>query len=340
MSEENRNTHIREEAAFWVARLSDGNLREKEKQKFHEWVKRSPYHEREIRELAKLWDGLDNLLAKDAFKAVTSSRSVLQRRPVFTLTSVFAFIFMIVLIASQFIDRSFPSRVSASYFAEIGQQKSVKLADGSHLLLNTNSQVEVNYSDNKRTIRLLKGEVFFDVAHNEKAPFVVLAKSGAIRALGTAFSVRLTQADIAVVVTEGRVELSTLTNPENLENKADTLPMQPKLLMNLEAGQSARFTDRIDAVENIDTDEIEKKLAWRSELLIFEGETLEQVIQDVSRYTPNEIIIRDPNLQNLRITGVFPTGKVSALMHTLDESFNIDVAYGKDKRIYLSRNSK
>ena len=165
---------------------------------------------------------------------------------------------------------------------------------------------------------------------------MVLAKAGAIRALGTAFTVRLDREDIAVMVTDGRVELSTLNSPKAVTGSADSLTMQPKVLMNLEAGQSARFTDRIDTVENINAAQIEKKLAWRSDLLIFEGETLGQVIQDVSRYTRSEIVINDPVLKDLRITGVFPTGEISALLHTLDESFDIDVAYGADEKVYLT----
>ena len=93
------------------------------------------------------------------------------------------------------------------YAAAIGEIREQELVDGSVLQINTDSQVNVEYSEGTRKIHLLRGEAHFDVAHDKDWPFQVYAGKGVVKAVGTAFSVRLEEEKISVIVTEGKVDL-------------------------------------------------------------------------------------------------------------------------------------
>ena len=103
-----------------------------------------------------------------------------------------------------------------SYSTAIGKQQLITLNDGSTVLLNTNSQIKVDYSDQARNITLVKGQAHFDVMPNPNQPFNVYAGTGLVKAVGTAFSVYLQPEIIEVTVTEGTVELSALDQPAPL----------------------------------------------------------------------------------------------------------------------------
>ncbi len=335
--ENENNLSVEEEAALWTARLSDGPLSGAQEKAFVAWVKRSPRHEQEIRALASFWDGLDRMLAEDQLKAVRSGGFVRRNLP--RLAQVAAVALVVFGFFSVYQGSEAPTEdagFEAQYSASIGNNKEVTLPDGSSAFLNTDSQIDVMYSETSRTIRLVKGEVLFDVTPNKNRPFVVLARTGVVRAVGTVFTVRLVENKVAVMVTEGRVELSSLSLPGSVLDDPDSISVQPKTLMSLEAGQTASFSDKIEAVSQIDADMIEKRLAWRDALLIFDGESLGDVIGDVSRYTPDKIIITSPELEELAISGVFPTGETSALIHTLEQSFGVSARYSADGTIYLS----
>ena len=105
-------------------------------------------------------------------------------------------------------------RSNGFYSTAVGQQQSTTLADGSVVLLNTNSQIKVNYNNEYRDIRLLQGEAHFTVAENAAYPFRVYAGNGRIEAVGTAFSVYLKDTTIDVTVTEGVVVLASVNHPK------------------------------------------------------------------------------------------------------------------------------
>lgn len=222
------------------------------------------------------------------------------------------------------------------YSSVVGEQKTVTLADGSEVILNTGSQIEVLYSENARNIRLVRGEALFDVAKNKERPFVVYAGTGAVRAVGTAFAVQLHHENVEVTVTEGLVELSSYTAPkaslvdELLEGDS------PQALANLAAGQTAKFSNVIETLETVEQDKIDQKLSWRSGILMLDGTTLEDVVKDVGRYTLLEFIIADAKIRDLRISGYFKTGETDVLLNTLESSFNIKVERTDNGIVYLS----
>ncbi len=99
------------------------------------------------------------------------------------------------------------------YITSIGEQRTVPLDDGSRIALNSNSQVQIEFTADKRTVRLLRGEAFFEVAHNKERPFVVIAGENEVTAVGTAFEVRYEPDHIDVTLVEGKVNVTSTAEP-------------------------------------------------------------------------------------------------------------------------------
>jgi transmembrane sensor len=257
------------------------------------------------------------------------------------------------LIAYQLLTPTFMANGHANnvYTTRIGESRSFDLDDGSQLWLNTNSQVKVDYTSQSRRIVIDSGEAYFKVAKNPDRPFEVYAGSRMVRAVGTAFSVYRKKDAVEVTVTEGRVDLEavkTTTSPKTVEvtdegtdtfgssgsstginvtNEADD---QRELLGMLVAGQSivlSGSSESMDKAITHDKKELARQLSWRDGLLVFEGETLEEVLQEVSRYTPIKIEIADKEIEGMRIGGQFQIGKMDALFDVLETGFGLQVSY-------------
>lgn len=254
------------------------------------------------------------------------------------------------------------------YVTVIGERSTFTLSDGSVVTLNTNSELVVDFSEGRRDIRLSRGEANFDVAKNPDRPFVVRAGDGVVWAVGTAFSVRysatageLDSPTVDVVVTEGAVKVFTdisKASDARLTVDTDELQQAKQAAANaasgsaagyaiepllgrereslLTVGQSLRYAEVIKTREQIAPEKIEKQLAWRRGVIIFDGETLEQALLEVSRYTDKELRIVDPSIRHIPVGGHYKTNNIDALLSSLSEGFGIVVKQVDDKHVHLS----
>ena len=259
------------------------------------------------------------------------------------------------------------------YATAIGKQATIPLADGSSVHLNTNSQIRVDYTDGHRNIHLVQGQAHFDVAKNKALPFRVYAGKGRVQAVGTAFTVYLREQDVDVLVTEGKVALATQMAVPPDEPAADVRPVSastesaqgqlaaandPEYYLAIPVEQLGLLTegqgttlvlaqsnesDSLEGVQKLKpmaADSIERRDAWRKGLLLFAGDTLEDVVAEVSRYTTITIEIVDPALKKIRIGGQFRVGDVDAMFDVFEENFGLRVTMlGKD-RVQISMADK
>ncbi|WP_019028930.1 FecR family protein [Colwellia piezophila] len=265
----------------------------------------------------------------------------------FKLTTVSACLLVGLIFINSMINN--PMESDSQYYAtNIGEYKKQILADGSTLWLNSNSKVRVDYSENFRRIALITGEAHFEVQKDATRPFEVYAMNRLVRALGTAFSVHKLKGRVEVLVSEGTVELAIvddvlLLKPNDLlpstniqlKQKEQTItrfnePVKvSKYLGKLSAGQSMSISAISTAEDNhivhLDKSELGRKLSWLNGQLVFAGETLEEVVTEISRHTEIKIDIPDPELRKLRIGGHFDTGETDKLFYLLDSGFGIVV---------------
>lgn len=330
-------------AASWLAQLDGGDLSPADMAAFCEWLNRSPEHRETLIRMARLWSGLDDVLAARIDNALAATDSMgsgkrvslvgalmktfpLRTSAVFAASALLVVVSAFVIFADPFGFDSGPQK--AVYASAIGEQKTMALEDGTQVRLNTGSSLEVDYSAAERSVRLLEGEAWFDVAHNGKRPFVVYAGDGAVRAVGTSFAVRKKANVIDVTVTSGRVILSNLKRDDN-----DTSSPYP--LATLEAGHQALFDEKVESVASLDTAELDRRLSWRSGFLRFDGQPLTEVVDEISRYTTVRIIIDDAALQELRIGGYFQTGDVETLLEILEQSFGVAHTWEGEEQVLL-----
>ncbi len=348
---------VESEALAWIAQLNGDNISEQDLAAFREWVNRSPAHQREIKELSQLWSGLNYLTTMDEpIRRADSVAKQLRKRqsrrvwfkraivPVCSFAIALIVVFGLPNVPTMSTDSILSSeevRLNVPVFlkTEKGEFQVYTLEDGSKITLNTNSHIEVNFSKSQRDVRLLKGEAFFSVAHDEKRPFLVFANDGIVRAVGTAFSVHLKDDGINVLVSEGSVELSAIEPilPTSIMNYASDESAQMTSLGIIKAGHSAKIADRQASISIVSNETISSELSWRSGRLDFTGEGLEEAIKEYTRYTDQDIKIIDSEIKDIRVGGSFPTGETDLFFKTLELQFGIKVEKVEENSVSLSK---
>ena len=342
---------VQQEAAAWVAMLDRDELSEQEQTALREWLQADPHHLEVIRKMLLIWGDLDRMavLAKlfpmPAEPANRPVRGWLGTVALMGIAST-ALILASLLLIDVFNRDPFTTQVAAShtepaelvYRTETGEQIEVSLRDGSALMLNTHSQVRVRFNKLERSVFLVDGEVHFDVAKNPDLPFVVYAGNGQVRALGTAFNVRLTGKHVEVWVAEGSVQVSVdgVIQPENVLETATKQTITQSKEVTLKQGGMVKYAEMIEATDYVTEESLKRSLAWRSGKWMFTGETLAEVIKEVSRYTDKQIEIIDPQIADLRIGGYFDIGEIDAFMSVLQSGFGVSVNRVTDDLIQLS----
>jgi transmembrane sensor len=190
------------------------------------------------------------------------------------------------------------------YTSGIGEVRRIALEDGSTLLLNTSSEVTVKLTKKQRHIRLVHGEALFEVAHDRSRPFIVQANDTAVRAVGTAFAVRLEATQVAVTVTEGVVEVADLKAISGL-GPATLSASRPGVKRVVAHERVVIARERAPDVEPIAPAEAERRLAWREGLVSFDGESLQTAVAEINRHNRRQIVVDDPALGAMPIVGVF-----------------------------------
>ena len=212
-----------------------------------------------------------------------------------------------------------------SYETGIGETKVVPLEDGSLVTLNTQSRITVAYSPERRDLNLVRGEALFDVAKDNARPFVVLAGGMQVRAVGTSFTVKLVPNEpVQVLVREGVVEV-----------KRPDVPTAPPVRVS--AGSQAVASDNAPIVAaSLSPPEVNKALAWQIGRIAFEGETLRKATEEFARYSDTRIVIDDPAVANMTITGLFVSNDPVGFAKAVALSLNLHARVSAGE-VHLSR---
>ena len=344
---------IERQAHEWMIRLDDQPT-EEDRQAFKEWVKLSKEHRRAFEDVVDFWGEMDVLtqIVLPREEATVASEGLVFRLPWTQFRTVAAgCCCLLIALVAVFMQQS---ALPKHYTTAIGQQMTVDLEDGSSVLLNTNSLLVVDYSAERRRLTLVQGEAHFDVFHNPEIPFEVYAGNGLVRALGTAFSVRLQRRNVGVVVTEGTVEIDSAEQVEPPEKPAvSSVEGEPppgsssgttesKLLaagLQVKAGNQLVYDrDSIATIEIAEVESMDEQLSWHQGNLVFDGETLKQVVEEISRYTSLKIVIPEKKTRDIKIGGVFKIGDTDSFFEAIEKGFDIQVTeVVPDKVVHLSR---
>jgi transmembrane sensor len=342
-----RNATVADEAAEWLATLSDSACTIEERQQFAGWLRRSNLHVEEFLQLSVLarqlsepsiWGdtsaeeliaealGSRNTVASLDSRHSTLRRSAFQQKR--WLLPLSAACVLAAVATFFFSGDLFPGLFDGpgnTYATVVGEQRSIPLEDGSIVELNTQSSLRTRFTAAERTVELLRGEAIFKVAKNAQRPFRVISGGSQIVAVGTAFNVYSRSAGAGTVVTviEGRVRVSH-TDDESSRNPG-TDQQHPADDIELARGEQAVIVPKRPIVR-IALEDPAKATAWTERRLIFEETPLAAVTAEFARYyTAKTIRIADPALADLHITGVFDASDPASLVEFLQTFGAIDI---------------
>ena len=185
------------------------------------------------------------------------------------------------------------------YRTGAGERRVAMLADGSRLSLDSNSEVTVKFSAHQRLLHLLRGQARFDVAHDRSRPFSVIAGSQRVIATGTAFNIDMAGPSVLITLIEGHVVVLN-----DADGGRESLSGAGRI--ELQAGQ--QLAAAAGRTPQIMSASIPRVTAWTAGQLIFDNEPLSSVVDRVNRYSETRIVVGDPAIGALRISGVFNTG--------------------------------
>jgi transmembrane sensor len=298
-----------EEANAWFFRLQASELLESERMAFEKWLTTSPAHQYAWQEVQDLLQTLETPAKNLRSRCVENSALQANRRQPLFSPIMIAAAMLLCLGLAYYLQPTLLQNLQSDYYTATGEQREIVLADGTHVLLNTNTAIQIDLGFEQRRIKLLRGEAFFDVVHDPKHPFQVNAGKVNAKDIGTAFSVSRFNHHVEISVSEGVVEATA----ESAHDQAATLSR----------GESAHYeSNKLISLQNINK---EQELAWRDGRIVFIQATLDEIVRQINRYRPGKLLITDPKLKQRRLTAVFYLNRLDDAIYTLQNSFGIPV---------------
>ena len=331
-----------EEASQWLVRLSSPEVSLEERRRFVAWLKRSPVHLHEYLRLERTWAELADVDADRSLSVAellaAEDNNVVELEPVAAaipspprerpVRRFGAAIAACVVFAAAVLF-SFQALVPGRYSTGVGEQRTIRLEDGSTIALNTDTAIRVELSDSMRRVSLLQGEALFNVAKDPTRPFRVVSDRAIAQAIGTSFVVRRNAADTVVTVIEGQVAVAHF---EQLDLVASS--EVPAQALRLSAGVRAEVVAQ--EIQTSAVPNLAAVTAWKSGRLIFDGQALSEVVAEFNRYNRVQLVLEASALSDEQLSGAFDADNPQALVRFLERASVIEPARIGDDQIILT----
>ena len=315
---------LRATAARWAVRRDRG-LSAAESIDYELWLAADPRHAAAMQRTSAAWSLLDRIPESAAAPVLAADA---RRRSFWRRTVAFGSLAAAALAVGLFVwSRPLPAdpTLSAPALSATTTPRLVTLSDGTVVQLNTGGEVSERFTAATRHVTLTRGEAHFAVAKNPARPFIVQAGALQVRAVGTAFNINLQSAAVDVIVTEGRVQLTT-GRPD-----APALNAGERATLRRAAAGPTLVVARIDAAA------ITQTLAWREPLMRLGGATLAELAAEFERATGRRLVLADPALADLRFGGRFRADDIDGFTHLLATTLDLDVERTADGAIVLRK---
>lgn len=334
---------IAQAAAEWTLRLDHG-LTASEQDAYIQWLSEDPRHRQAMAECQWGWNEFDRLAGlqttrhahvdPDLLKPTASSRrfSLARRRwrpwLVFIPIAAASVLALFMVWNSQRAPvlpvvvrplENLPPRIEV-----------VRLPEGSRVQLNHGAAIETSFTREERRVHLVSGEASFEVTHDPSRPFIVDGGGVRVRAVGTAFNVRLNSSTVEVIVTEGKVQVGTGTDA--------AIPAELPLV---ESGQlgivnlEAMVGEPSIQISTIKPAEIARELAWQPRLLDFNATPLPTIVASFNRANRVKLIVGDPKLNDVVLSCAFWSDNVQGFVRLMESSFGLQAEWRGSDAIVL-----
>ncbi|MBK8816156.1 MAG: FecR family protein [Methylococcaceae bacterium] len=315
-----------EQASYWVSLLHDGDCSPKKHHDFLAWLDENTFNQKAYQEVEAYWqqlDGLETIVKPqlDAARSAVRQPQSGRRRSFLRQSLALAALVFLMVIAAPMVQLCLDN---GSYRTAKGEQKQILLSDGSRIDLNTETEIHVNYTLFNRKIKLEKGEALFTVKHIAEMPFEVAASDSIIRDIGTQFNVYKQADNVSVTVLEGEVSVG-----KSLNTTTHTLTAGMQFTFNQD-GQSQLASK----------DDFKEIASWREGRIVFKGQRLDVVLEQLSRYHAVKLSTGNSSLASLKVSGSFPTDDLNLALNTIAASLPVKIANKGLGNIVLETSSK
>lgn len=306
-------------AAEWVLRLREDSLSDAEMQRWLAWCEADEANLDAFEKAQSLWRSIPPEAGAQLRTAPRADRGR-PARVSWKFMGLAASVLVLGTAAVFYVRNANPALGRSAHIEAPRQidQQSV-LPDGSNIALSAGSNVALEFTSTQRQLSIQNGAAFFDVKPDAKRPFTVRAGVVNITAIGTAFNVRHNAERVVVAVQQGVVRLD---GPRGK-------PVQ--------AGAGERLTyDGKSGGITFEREGSAAELAWRKGQLIYNGEPLDVVIENVNRYATRKIELADPSLTRIRFTGTVFTDSIETWLWALPSAFPVTVRHEGDRDVIAS----
>lgn len=311
---------IEAEAARWIARRDDG-LSAAEEAELAAWRGQDPHHEAAFQRFDAMAAALGRARQSGAITDIKTGLATRARRRRTRRTALagVAAALLLALGVTSYVRRVVaPPAPGASlrYVAVIRH-----LPDGSTVELNRGARLAIHFDAAFRRVELVQGEALFHVAKDAKHPFIVRAGEVDVRAVGTAFSVRLDPKQVQVLVTEGKVGVDAAGGGRSLlpgEHAPDARP-----LLAGDCAVVAPVHPTLAVVTRVTPDEMEHELAWRNPRIDFDGTDLALAVQQMNERNAVHIVLAGGDIGRLHISGSFSASDPRTFARLAAETFGL-----------------
>lgn len=335
------NRQILDEASRWFVDFRVGDVDAAARARFDEWLRASPEHVRAYMQMASTYVDLPQMTNREidsqALIAFARGHSEIegvlpfavgvrgppsQERPhrataaasaAFTHHHRLAWSMAVVCAVALFLAwmMTRPDRI---YKTDIGERRAIVLADGSSIELDARSEVRVHFYRAERDIDLVDGQALFHVAKDGARPFVVQSNGTEVRAVGTQFDVDRRSRGTTVTVVAGVVAVVPQRRSRTIGFPASGPDGVPGATL-LKAGEQVTATGKVmTAPTRVD---VAAATAWLNSRLVFDGTPLMDVVDAFNRYNRRPILIEDPQLRGLEISGAYSSTDPTSLIRFL-----------------------
>lgn len=295
---------VAEQAVGWLMRQDAGDLSAAERENFDIWLRAAPLHAVAYEQVRRDWSELGQIDEVSKRRLATTAFAT-PVRPVWRRIAAAA---AVLLVIGSLWWSGMAGVMLADQRTGTGERRVVALSDGSRVELNTDTALDVSFTETQRAIRLLRGEAVFHVMADPARPFTVAAGRGSVAALGTVFAVRRADADVQVTAIEHRIEVKAGAQSRVLQ-----------------AGEGISYSATgLGAVQPVDT---AMAASWRFGKLVFEQRALGEVVAELGRYRLRLLYLQGEGLADRPVSGVIDLEQIDPAIDHLARSLGLTVRH-------------
>jgi transmembrane sensor len=304
-------------AAAWFARLLSPDCSERDRENFEQWCAASDRHADAFAAVAQCHEDAGALREDELMRAAvraarhathdSDGRSAISRWARFATAAV-----LLLAIAGGAFWFVRDTRVTSMRYATlVGEQRSVDLADGTRVQLDTDTSFTARFGSKARELVLDRGRIQVDVAKDAERAFSVLSGRGLVRDIGTQFQVARYGEDVTVTLLAGVVSVELAGQAASRASASVLSPGQQ-----LHVGSQGE----LGPVTSVDLALVS---GWTGGTLTFKDRELGDLLEEMNRYSPTKIRVADPALARIRVSGVFRAGDQSSLLQALQTGWSM-----------------